>query len=121
MCVVYFGTIFNSFCFLFQPEKLNVYKNDSDTSWDYTLLGKNYFIDICTILPYYTSTILPTVQKIYTTYYSNAYKKINYNIFIFTQKNMKKKKKYVAKIQQKNTTYSIPNYTLAIYIKLLLL
>lgn len=22
-----------------QPEKLNVYKNDSDTSWDYTLTG----------------------------------------------------------------------------------
>lgn len=24
----------------FQPEKLNVYKNDSDTSWDYTLIGE---------------------------------------------------------------------------------
>lgn len=26
--------------YLFQPDKLNVYKNDSDTSWDYTLTGK---------------------------------------------------------------------------------
>lgn len=31
----YIFTIF-SFFFL-QPEKLNVYKNDSDISWDYTL------------------------------------------------------------------------------------
>lgn len=31
--------------FSFQPEKLNVYKNDSDTSWDYTLAtaGKKGF------------------------------------------------------------------------------
>lgn len=29
--------------FHIQPEKLNVYKNDSDTSWDYTLTGKLLF------------------------------------------------------------------------------
>lgn len=38
------GTIINTclpFLISLQPEKLNVYKNDSDTSWDYTLGKKN--------------------------------------------------------------------------------
>lgn len=33
--------LFSIFVVHFQPEKLNVYKNDSDTSWDYTLTGKH--------------------------------------------------------------------------------
>lgn len=42
-CVCSFHSTNWSFCLSihFQPEKLNVYKNDSDTSWDYTLSGKH--------------------------------------------------------------------------------
>lgn len=34
----------NIFSASFQPEKLNVYKNDSDISWDYTLGEYNNFV-----------------------------------------------------------------------------
>lgn len=38
VCVCVFFSVITHF----QPEKLNVYKNDSDTSWDYTLIGEIY-------------------------------------------------------------------------------
>lgn len=50
--------------FAFQPEKLNVYKNDSDTSWDYTI-GKNWLLSIKFDLetPLFTKINLHTTQS----------------------------------------------------------
>ncbi|CAD7011908.1 unnamed protein product [Ceratitis capitata] len=53
-----------------KPEKLNVYKNEPDTSWDYTLTAGE-FKQICIVLltPFYTNTnTFPTTKYRYCTY-----------------------------------------------------
>lgn len=77
--------------FSFQPEKLNVYKNDSDTSWDYTLATagkKGFYLYTFPLffkkMRFVIAKIPKTIYLLFSTNFQSQIMHFKFNYFIFT-------------------------------------